>query len=102
MISGMAITPDSKLLVTGGNDAKVCVWDIETGTLMRTLETPEPVTGVAISADGRIAASVAVSATSGKGFVWVSPEKLLDTARSLIPRDPPDYLTVAEVRRFGL
>lgn len=101
-ISGMAITPDSKLLVTGGNDAKVCVWDMETGTLMRTLETPGAVTGLAISADGRIAASVSISVTSGEGFVWVSPEKLLDMARSLIPRDPPDYLTVAEMQRFGL
>ncbi|HRI63453.1 MAG TPA: CHAT domain-containing protein [Polyangium sp.] len=99
-ISGVCFDRNSKILVTGGLDAKVCVWDLESGRLMRTLETPGPVDGVAIGIEGRIAANTVRS--SSEGFIWIAPDKLLEMARSLIPRDPPDYLTVAEMRRFGL
>lgn len=91
---------DSRVLVTGGFDGKVGVWNLENGTLMRTLETTGPVESVVIGADGRIAANTTVS--SREGYIWFAPDKLLELAQSLIPRNPPDYLTAAEKRRFGL
>ncbi len=91
---------DSNVLVTGGHDCEVRVWNLENGSLMRTLETDHPVDGIAIGFEGRIAAST--NASTNEGVVWLAPDKLLDIAQSLIPRDPPDYLTEAEKRRFGL
>lgn len=99
-VAAVGFAPDSKVLLTGGLDAKVCVWDLETGTLMRTLETAGLVLGVVMGVEGRIAASTTVH--SSEGFIWIAPDKLLDMARALIPRDPPDYLTFAEMKRFGL
>lgn len=76
------------------------MWNLENGTLMRTLGTTGPVESVVMGIDGRIAANTIVS--SRDGLIWLAPDKLLEFARALIPRDPPDYLTAAEKQRFGL
>src|SRR2546421_744864 len=50
----VAFSPDSKLIVAGGNGKVARLWDIESGKLIRTFEGHHtPVWCVAFSADGK-------------------------------------------------
>lgn len=50
----VAFSPDSKLLVAGGNGKVARLWDVESGKLLRTFEGHQtPVWCVAFSADGK-------------------------------------------------
>lgn len=53
-----ALSPDARKLVTGGDDARVLLWDLDRGAaLLAVAEHNRPVRAVAVSADGcRIAA----------------------------------------------
>jgi WD40 repeat protein len=52
---GLAISPDHRLLATGGPDNKVRVWDMETGNTVATLKDPQDrALHVAFSPDGKI------------------------------------------------
>lgn len=54
----LAVLPDSRLAVSGGNDTAVRVWDVATGKAVHALKRhTEVVFGVASSADGRFALS---------------------------------------------
>ncbi len=57
-INAMTLTPDGRLLATGGNDARICLWDLASGLCVYTLEGHElAISALAISADGRTLAS---------------------------------------------
>ncbi len=63
MISAMTFSPDGRLLVTGGTDAssfqnpaKILVWEMGSGTVLRTLSTAHGVTSIAMSPDSRVVA----------------------------------------------
>jgi WD40 repeat protein len=54
----MAISGDGKTLVSGGDDKALKVWDLATGTLRQTLQSPSGVVrAIALSPDGKIAVS---------------------------------------------
>jgi RNA polymerase sigma factor (sigma-70 family) len=52
----LAFSPDGKTLAATGPDPSVRVWDVETGKLLRTERTDEPVYQLAFSPDGKILA----------------------------------------------
>jgi WD40 repeat protein len=57
--TGIAFSPDGRLLATGGMDGMVRVGDLATKKLVRTLEHQAQVRGVAFSPDGETMATVA-------------------------------------------
>lgn len=59
-ISDIAFSPDERFILTGGHDHILKLWDAATGKLLKTLEGhTREITCLAISPDGRIAASAA-------------------------------------------
>jgi len=61
-VDAVAVTPDAKLAVSGSKDASLRVWDLSSGRERRRLAAPDlgPVLSVAVSADGKRAASVSL------------------------------------------
>ncbi|MBN1313640.1 MAG: serine/threonine protein kinase [Anaerolineae bacterium] len=53
-VTSVALSPDGKTLASGSLDKTVILWDLETGDLIRTLETPEEVYDVEFYPDGTI------------------------------------------------
>jgi WD40 repeat protein len=54
----LVFSPNSRLILSGGPDETVCLWDAATGRLLHTLQGHfQPVCSVAFSADGRRAVS---------------------------------------------
>ena len=56
-VNALDISPDGRILVTGGNDQKIGFWDLDTGELQQTCVTPCPVSALAFSPSGQILAS---------------------------------------------
>ncbi|MEV6930533.1 Hsp70 family protein [Dactylosporangium sp. NPDC051485] len=57
-VHGVAVSPDGRLLATGGEDRKVRIWDLGTGQVRYTLTDHDgPVRAVAFSPDGGLLAS---------------------------------------------
>lgn len=64
-VRSVAFSVDGKLLVTGGDDCKIRVWDADTWILQRTFEGHESqVNAVAFSRDGKLLASGADDKTA--------------------------------------
>jgi WD40 repeat protein len=79
MISSMMFSPDGNLLVTGGfdsatvrNPVKVMVWDVRSGTPLRTIASSRRVSSVAFSPDSRM---IAVANTEKALSVWDVPQR---------------------------
>lgn len=56
LVTSCAFTADGKLLISGGKDASVRIWDVETGQMLHFLERRtggEAVTHVSLSLDGK-------------------------------------------------
>jgi hypothetical protein len=68
-VSGVAVSGDGRVVVSGGSDGVVCVWDGGSGQLRHRLEGHKwgGVTGVAVSGDGRVVVSGGID---GKVLVW--------------------------------
>lgn len=71
-VTAVAVSSDGKLMLTGGDDRAVKLWDVESGSLIRefSAEHKTPVTRAALSADG----SRALTCGYKTAIVW-------DTAR---------------------
>ena len=52
LVTTPTFSPDGRLIASGSLDQAVRVWDVATGTLLRTLDLHEPVWGVYFSPDG--------------------------------------------------
>jgi ankyrin repeat protein/DNA-binding beta-propeller fold protein YncE len=67
-VRAVAYSPDGLRLLSGGKDGAVCLWDTESGVLLRVLkERGSKVTGLAWSADGELAV---VSGFNGLLEAW--------------------------------
>jgi WD40 repeat protein/predicted Ser/Thr protein kinase len=66
-VAGLAVPPDARLIATGSFDGRVSLWSPAGNTLVRTLPAREHVTGLAISAKGRM---LAASADRPAVTVW--------------------------------
>ena len=65
-VSALGFSPDHSLLAFGGDDNMVSLWDIETGTLVNTLQTYDPVYAISFSGDGQLLAV----AEKNKAQIW--------------------------------
>ncbi|MGD2091021.1 MAG: TIR domain-containing protein [Candidatus Aminicenantes bacterium] len=78
-VSAISISPDLKLLASGGWDRTVKLWDISTGKLIKTLKehNDKRVSAVSFSADGKVLATADWSYTVK---LWdISSGKVIDT-----------------------
>ncbi|PZD74084.1 hypothetical protein C1752_01338 [Acaryochloris thomasi RCC1774] len=67
-VSTLAISPDSRFLVSGSQDFMIKIWNLQTGKLLRTLSGHyEPVTSVQFADRGKILVS---RSASGKVLLW--------------------------------
>ena len=83
MVISLAFSTDGKLLATGGLDGQSIVWDVEKGTIIRKISSPDesmPVFSVDISHDGKMLAAAdwggyvtIFDIASGKVLQAVSP-----------------------------
>lgn len=62
-VCAVALSPDGKLVLTGGWEGQMCLWDTATGEELRRLQSPVTAKAVAFSPDGRLA----VAAGDGSG-----------------------------------
>jgi hypothetical protein len=86
----LAVSPDGRVLATGGSEGTVGLWELATGKELRKLKGHDgPVLAVAFSADGRRLLSGSRDTTA---LIW-------DTA-DLLPREEEARLDVAELRRL--
>ncbi|NMB89957.1 MAG: hypothetical protein GYA17_16485, partial [Chloroflexi bacterium] len=63
--SGMAFSPDGRLLAISG--ARLTLWSVDSGELLLTLDPPAPQSQVLFSPDGRL---LLLSAADGAVYVW--------------------------------
>jgi WD40 repeat protein len=68
----IAVDRRGHLLMAGGQDATVRLWNIETGACLRTQPRKSPISGVALSPDGRLAAVAP----------WKEPAELWDVEKA--------------------
>ena len=72
-ITSLAVSPDKRFIVTGGDDGKARFWDVDRGVLLRTIEHDRPIYTMMISPDGRylLCGSKRNPGERTPGTVWV-------------------------------
>ncbi len=95
-ITALDTTPDGQLLVAGTEDGGLCVWDIQTGTMLRQLPRVHQngaVTAVKVSGNGLVATGDAA------GVVTITPLSALISASAIASYTPdaPSRQTIASV-----
>jgi WD40 repeat protein len=67
-VRGLAFVPDTKELISAGEDGKLIVWDVTTGKEARRYDTPRgAITSLAITRDGKY---VAAGVKEGNVHIW--------------------------------
>jgi len=72
-VTAVAVSPDQRFIVTGGEDGFVRVWDVDRGVLLRKTEHEHGIYSMTISPDGRhlLIGSRRVPGERYPGVVWV-------------------------------
>ncbi len=72
-VTAVAISPDQRFIVTGGEDGFARIWDIDRGVLLRSLEHEHGIYSMTISPDGRhlLCGSKRTPGERYPGVVWV-------------------------------
>jgi WD40 repeat protein len=72
-INAVAVSPDQRFIVTGGDDGIARFWDVDRGILLRYLEHSQGIYSIKISPDGRhlLCGSKKAPATDKPGVIWV-------------------------------
>ncbi|TFG32441.1 WD40 repeat domain-containing protein [Candidatus Thorarchaeota archaeon] len=72
-VTALAVSPDKRFIVTGGEDGMARFWDIDRGVLLRTIEHDRPIYSMMISPDGRhlLCGSKRNPGERDPGTVWV-------------------------------
>ena len=72
-VNAVAVSPDSRFIVTGGDDGIARFWDVDRGILLRYLEHSQAIYSITISPDGRhmLCGSKKAPATDKPGVIWV-------------------------------
>ena len=72
-VTSLAVSPDKRFIVTGGEDGKARFWDVDRGVLLRTIEHDRPIYSMMISPDGRhlLCGSKRNPGERDPGTVWV-------------------------------
>ncbi|MFW9968053.1 MAG: WD40 repeat domain-containing protein [Candidatus Thorarchaeota archaeon] len=72
-VNAVASSPDNRYVVTGGDDGKARIWDIDSGILLRVLDHARSIYSIAISPDGRhlVIGSKTTAGIEEKGLIWV-------------------------------
>ncbi|MEZ4301557.1 MAG: hypothetical protein R3B70_41870, partial [Polyangiaceae bacterium] len=64
----LAVSPDGKRVATASRDGTSKIWDLATGTLLKTLPGDDPVLSIAYSADGKTLLTTNGTARADGGF----------------------------------
>lgn len=76
-VNAIAISPDEKKLISGGEDEKIKIWDLTTGKLLYDIDNQSPVKALAITHDGK---SFMSGDTDQKVKIWdLETQKLQNT-----------------------
>lgn len=72
-VSAVAVSPDQRFIVTGGDDGLARIWDIDRGVLLRSLEHEYGIYSMTISPDGRhlLCGSKRKPGERYPGVVWI-------------------------------
>jgi WD40 repeat protein len=72
-VNAVTSSPDNRYVVTGGDDGKARIWDIDSGVLLRVLDHARSIYSLTISPDGRhlVIGSKTLAGTHEKGLIWV-------------------------------
>lgn len=93
--SALAISADGQILVTGGSDKAIKVWDLKTGQLKKTLQSDSGrVTTVAITPDGK---TVVSGSTDRRVRIW----DLTRTQRPRVLTGHPDQVNLVSITPDG-
>jgi WD40 repeat protein len=72
-INAVAVSPDNRYIVTGGDDGIARFWDIDRGIMLRYLEHSQGIYTITISPNGRhmLCGSKKAPASDAPGMVWI-------------------------------
>jgi WD40 repeat protein len=72
-VTAIAVSPDQRYIITGGDDGLARFWDIDRGVLLRTSDHERGIYSMLVSPDGRylLSGSKRMPGTRDAGIVWV-------------------------------
>jgi WD40 repeat protein len=67
-VNAVAVTPDGRRAVSGGNDGTLLLWDLESGRILRIFEAlADGVNAVAVSSTGAVPSRARLTKPCGSG-----------------------------------
>jgi WD40 repeat protein len=92
LVSGLSITPDSQIVVSGSWDGYVKYWSLPEGQLLKSIYHGEKVRSVVVTPDGQ----AAISGGSGDVIIWTLPSGVeIQNLAPEAPGFPPDVHALA-------